>query len=588
MAKINRPNTNVRAFASEAQAGERTVFNSSLQSDNLEQNLNSSFRRGFGVFGPSEFPTLEDFNAFGFTTTQLISYLYQQGVAEWAAAQEYHRNSMTSVDGNIYVSTQNNNVGNNPLDGNVEDYTDWQTEDQIAATVPNSSRVVKINEFINGIKIDTSNNVDVFSFNPLGGGGYSSGIDFSDTIDITQSGAMRVAYVRENVFCVLTQTEIGFYVVDLDLQVVASLGNKLALNFTTSSNYQIVPIKGDNLSPATSDFLALYNGDANSIELLEFDGTDIINRGVVYTGLSGNILLAKGSNETQTIVAYSAAQSLFYTLEYNGSAFVLVGTTSTVGFDAFDTIDSSIDNTILTVNSASGSFRVVSTVTSSLFEVGDAYQSPTGELTDVASVAFDDFIAISSGGNSILYISSRTSDPTGSSFWRPLSAQGIGFDSSGTSIQSPNVQGAIKEVVTKLIYPVGSVYENVNFENPNDVLGFGSWQMLKGSFLVGVDPADQDINEGGKTGGSKDFTTEGHALTVDELPSHSHDIILQKQDNNKASEGETYASLDEVAAGDFNGTDTRQTQTTGGGEEHAHTVSNLPPFYAIYRWIRTA
>ena len=90
MAKIERFNGNVMAFAINNQPGEKFLFGSSTtDSDNLTDQLTSEFLRGFATVGPSEFPPLEWFNAATFTSTQFISYLHQMGVAEWNAAQEY-------------------------------------------------------------------------------------------------------------------------------------------------------------------------------------------------------------------------------------------------------------------------------------------------------------------------------------------------------------------------------------------------------------------------------------------------------------------------------------------------------------------
>ena len=68
------------------------------------------------------------------------------------------------------------------------------------------------------------------------------------------------------------------------------------------------------------------------------------------------------------------------------------------------------------------------------------------------------------------------------------------------------------------IYPVGSIYITANATNPSVLFG-GTWEQLKGKFLVGVDSSDTDFETSGKTGGEKT-----HTLTVDEIPSHTHDM----------------------------------------------------------------
>lgn len=114
MAKITRYGGNLKAFAADALGTERTLFGELVQGDTLDENINLKFLRGWGIVGSAEFPTLEDFNAMGYTLGQLIAYLHQVGVPEWHTAQEYHQYSIAQVNGVIYISLTNNNTGNDP------------------------------------------------------------------------------------------------------------------------------------------------------------------------------------------------------------------------------------------------------------------------------------------------------------------------------------------------------------------------------------------------------------------------------------------------------------------------------------------
>lgn len=114
MAKIVRPATNVMSFASEAIGTERTIFGSNTQSDDLLTNLNALFKRGWGIVGTNDLPTKQDFNAMGFTLGQLLAYVFQTGVIEWAEEQEYHEDSIVNFGGTLYKSLQNDNEGNTP------------------------------------------------------------------------------------------------------------------------------------------------------------------------------------------------------------------------------------------------------------------------------------------------------------------------------------------------------------------------------------------------------------------------------------------------------------------------------------------
>ncbi len=114
MAKIARYDGDLEAFASAALGVERTIFGSLVQSDVLTDNINADYLRGWGIVSPSSPPSKQDFNAMGFTLSQILAYLHQMGVAEWNIAQEYHAGSATVRTGNVYVSKTNTNVGNDP------------------------------------------------------------------------------------------------------------------------------------------------------------------------------------------------------------------------------------------------------------------------------------------------------------------------------------------------------------------------------------------------------------------------------------------------------------------------------------------
>lgn len=113
-------------------------------------------------------------------------------------------------------------------------------------------------------------------------------------------------------------------------------------------------------------------------------------------------------------------------------------------------------------------------------------------------------------------------------------------------------------------YPVGSIYIAYNHTDPSTLFG-GTWERIKNRFLWAVD-ASGDI---GKTGGEKT-----HALTVDELPSHSHGGTYTN-----AGTSRTHAWL--ASNGSSMGYDTVK---AGGNKEH----NNMPPYIQVSIWRRTA
>lgn len=87
-----------------------------------------------------------------------------------------------------------------------------------------------------------------------------------------------------------------------------------------------------------------------------------------------------------------------------------------------------------------------------------------------------------------------------------------------------------------IIYPIGSIYETIDSSfNPNFVFG-GTWNRIKGKFLVGVDEDDSSYSSSNVTGGEKT-----HTLTVTEMPSHRH--LLTKPTAVYASQDQTNGTV---------------------------------------------
>lgn len=90
----------------------------------------------------------------------------------------------------------------------------------------------------------------------------------------------------------------------------------------------------------------------------------------------------------------------------------------------------------------------------------------------------------------------------------------------------------------------------------------------KGRTLVGKDSTDTDFNELGKTGGEKT-----HTLTVDEMPSHKHELIVNKQ------QGGVNAAFQATWGTAFSSTDSNSVLATGGDQPHnnlqPHIVTNF-------------
>lgn len=116
-------------------------------------------------------------------------------------------------------------------------------------------------------------------------------------------------------------------------------------------------------------------------------------------------------------------------------------------------------------------------------------------------------------------------------------------------------------------YPIGSVYLSVNGTDPGALFG-GTWERLKDRFLL----AAGDTYAAGATGGEA-----AHTLTVEEMPSHSHEIQYISAETGTAVAGVKGAPSANWWSADY-------IRATGGGSAH----NNMPPYIAVYVWKRTA
>lgn len=176
----------------------------------------------------------------------------------------------------------------------------------------------------------------------------------------------------------------------------------------------------------------------------------------------------------------------------------------------------------------------------------------------------------------------------------PLTTIARVIDSLQTQINdrtnAPSIR-AVREAINQnwlTIYPIGSIYMCVNDINPSEVFG-GTWVQIKDRFLL----AAGDTYNNGATGGEASVsytpsgTVGGHALTIEEIPAHSH-IYGSPTDYHSVSFGETqyFAGSEEVET---------NTTSVGGGQAHDHgfsgnsaTLNNMPPYLAVKVWKRTA
>lgn len=147
-------------------------------------------------------------------------------------------------------------------------------------------------------------------------------------------------------------------------------------------------------------------------------------------------------------------------------------------------------------------------------------------------------------------------------------------------------QTAETNFVLDNVYPIGSIYMNVNSTNPGMLFG-GTWEQIQGKFLLGMSSSYPAGSQGGEA---------SHTLTTEEMPSHGHNPANQAgyygfiTNSQKAFEvgdmgvqsgsGRYYP----YSTAAFDISRNSLTGTTGGGNSH----NNMPPYLSIYIWKRTA
>ena len=151
-------------------------------------------------------------------------------------------------------------------------------------------------------------------------------------------------------------------------------------------------------------------------------------------------------------------------------------------------------------------------------------------------------------------------------------------DSDDLNLKLTGGDKGLRTHILETIYPVGSIYTNAGVAtNPGTLLGFGTWSAFgAGRVIVGVDSTDTDFDAVRETGGSK---TDSHALTIAELPSHTHQTTLR---GNGEDENQNFPS----ASDNSDPSRTMTSGATGGGNAHTHDI--VQPYITAYMWRRTA
>lgn len=132
------------------------------------------------------------------------------------------------------------------------------------------------------------------------------------------------------------------------------------------------------------------------------------------------------------------------------------------------------------------------------------------------------------------------------------------------------IEPIITEIVTDILYPIGSIYMNVNEIDPNLILG-GTWERIKDTFLLA---------SGNKYGNKTTGGAESVTLDISQIPAHNHSATPHIGWGSGVY-GAGSGKADMNNPGTLWPTDIGY---TGGSQPH----SNMPPYLTVCVWKRVA
>lgn len=131
----------------------------------------------------------------------------------------------------------------------------------------------------------------------------------------------------------------------------------------------------------------------------------------------------------------------------------------------------------------------------------------------------------------------------------------------------------------EIVYPVGSIYISTVPTSPANFIG-GTWAAIQNRFLIGAGESYEVNTTGGEA---------SHTLTVNEMPRHKHAQTFGTTNSVVGAYDDAYALPEQVSGQYAVSAETvvayrQATQYAGEGAAH----NNMPPYYGVYIWRRTA
>ena len=142
------------------------------------------------------------------------------------------------------------------------------------------------------------------------------------------------------------------------------------------------------------------------------------------------------------------------------------------------------------------------------------------------------------------------------------------------------------------IYPIGSIYMSINETNPSELFG-GEWEQIEDTFLLACGTKYQN----GSTGGSEDSVVVKHNHTqnphshmpqsnrafVTQINTYTSNIAEHTVQSGSSYRVATINSNDNWYGSEYTGNITATNKENGVDG----TGKNMPPYLAVYVWVRT-
>ena len=143
-----------------------------------------------------------------------------------------------------------------------------------------------------------------------------------------------------------------------------------------------------------------------------------------------------------------------------------------------------------------------------------------------------------------------------------------------------------KQDICNFIYPIDSIYMSISSTSPATLFG-GTWSRINGYYLyAGTGGTTTGSNTSGTASGNTGSTT----LTINQIPSHQHDVPIGWSTTGP-NNSERHIFSDNT--GFYSDAQFISARPVGGGKGHTHTLNNhthsvTPLRYELYVWRRTA